>query len=63
MAQGAPRTGWVDRLEKELDRVFVEEYGTVSMNLAEALRQRNELKNKVERLEREGGDRERGGTT
>ena len=42
-----------DRLEKELDRVFVEEYGTVSMNLAEALRQRNGLKNKVERLELE----------
>ena len=40
-----------DRLEKELDRVFVEEYGTVSMNLAEALRQRNKLKNKLERFE------------
>ena len=42
-----------DCLEKELDRVFVEEYGTVIMSLAEALRQRNELKNRVERLELE----------
>ncbi|CAJ1443260.1 unnamed protein product, partial [Effrenium voratum] len=42
-----------DRLEGELSRVMIEEYGAVNMNLAEALRQRNELRHKVERLELE----------
>ena len=34
-------------------QVMIEEYGAVNMNLAEALRQRNELRHKVEQLELE----------
>ena len=49
MAREAPE----DRLEGELSRVMIEEYGAVNMNLAEALRQRNELRHKVEQLELE----------
>ena len=50
--KGRPATP-EDRLEGELSRVMIEEYGAVNMNLAEALRQRNELRHKVERLELE----------
>ena len=49
--KGRPSTP-EDRLEGELSRVMME-YGTVNMNLAEALRQRNELRHKVEQLELE----------
>ncbi|CAJ1385828.1 unnamed protein product [Effrenium voratum] len=50
--KGRPATP-EDRLEGELSRVMIEEYGAVNMNLAEALRQRNELRHKVEQLELE----------